>query len=168
MVTLKKLLRSSRLPVVGAGLAALALALPACETGTGVPSIPAITNAAVSLTVDPSPITATQNTATKAVTAKFKLTLQEVNGLGGDVQFVSVSVFDPTAGAQLAIVYFDGPDLVVYIGTKRLEALGTLVIPETLNYVLADGTIAANVVINVQIKDDRSNLINRSILAKVQ
>ena len=82
--------------------------------------------------------------------------------------FVSVAVFDPDSGAQVALVYFDGADLVVVVGTKRIEAKGTLVVPETLSYVLADGRKEATVVVAVQVKDDRGNLLNRSVMAQIQ
>jgi hypothetical protein len=84
------------------------------------------------------------------------------------VQFVSAAVFDPESGALTALVYFDGVDLVVFVGSKRIEASGTLVVPETLNYLLSDGRKEATVVITVQVKDDRGNLLNSSVLAKIQ
>jgi hypothetical protein len=170
MVTVKKRLMTSRLPSVAPLLLVVlaVLGLPACETGTGTPTQPAIASSVIAISVDPSPVVGSQNAVTKAVTAKFKVNIEEQNGLGCDVMFVSVAVFDPTSGAQMSLVYFDGADLVVFVGSKRIEALGTLVVPETLTYVLADGSIAANVTIAVQVKDDRSNLLNLSLMAKIQ
>jgi hypothetical protein len=169
-VTAKKPLRTSRLPSVAAALLAVAalIGLSACETGTGLPSTPGVTNAQIALSVDPSPVVATQNSATKSVTAKFDVKIQELNGLGGDVVFLSMSVFDPESGAQAALVYFDGADLVVFVGSKRIEAKGTLVVPETASYSLPDGRKEATVTVAVQVRDDRGNLINRSVLAKIQ
>jgi hypothetical protein len=167
-VTVKKPQRTSGLPSVAAALLVGLLALTSCETGTGLPTITGVTNSQIAVTVDPSPIVATQNTATKAVTAKFAIKIQELNGLGCEVTFVSAAVYDPTTGAELSLVYFDGNDLVVFVGTKRIEAKATLSVPETLSYVLADGSKAASVSVAVQVKDDRGNLINRSLLAKIQ
>jgi hypothetical protein len=170
MVTVnKRLMRSRLLSVAPVLLVLLAvLGLLACDTGTGTPTQPAIANSVIGVSVDPSPIVGSQNAVTKAVTAKFKVDITEQNGLGCDVTFISVAVFDPTSGAQLSLVYFDGADLVVFVGSKRIDAKGTLAVPETLNYVLADGSTAANVAIAVQVKDDRGNLVNRSVMAKIQ
>jgi hypothetical protein len=54
------------------------------------------------------------------------------------------------------------------VGGKRLEPLGTLAIPQTASYVLPDFSKAANLVVSVQLKDDRSNLINTSLLVKIE
>jgi hypothetical protein len=167
-VTVKMPLRRSGLPSVAAALVASLLALPGCETGTGLPTITGVANSQIGVSVDPSPIIATQNTATKAVTAKFAIKIQELNGLGCEVTFVSAAVYDPTTGDQLSLVYFDGNDLVVFVGTKRVEAKATLSVPVTLSYVLADGSKEATVAVAVQVKDDRGNLLNRSVLAKIQ
>lgn len=169
MVTVKKPFRTSRLPSVASAVAVLAavIGLPACESGTGLPSSP-IPNSRIVVTVSPSPIVGEQNTATKAVKAEFEVKIEELAGLGCEVMFVSAAAFDPETGAEVALVYFDGADLVVYLGTKRVEGLGTLVVPETLGYVLADGRKEATVVVSVQVKDDRGNLFNRALLAKIQ
>jgi hypothetical protein len=153
------------LPTTLPVLAAL-LGLAACETGT--PTLPAIPSAQISVSIDPSPIEASQNDATKAVTARFDVKLEELAGLGGDVVSVNAAAFDPATGAQVALVYFDDADLVVFVGSKRLEALGTLVVPETLSYLLTDGSKETNAVVTVQVRDDRQNLLTRSVMAKIQ
>jgi hypothetical protein len=169
MVTAKKPFRTSRLPSVASAALVLAavIGLPACESGTGLPSSP-IPNAQIAVTLSPSPIVGTQNTTTKAVKAEFDVKIQELNGLGCEVMFVSAAAFDPESGAQVALVYFDGVDLVVYVGSKRIEGQGTLVVPETLGYVLSDGRKEATVVVSVQVKDDRGNLFNHALLTKIQ
>ena len=58
------------------------IGLPACETGTGLPSTPGVANSEIAVSVDPSPIVGTQNSATKAVKAEFDVKIQELNGLG--------------------------------------------------------------------------------------
>ncbi len=168
-MTVNKLLRTSRLPSSAVLLVlAAVVGLPACETGTGLPTITGAANSQVAITLGTVPIVGTQNSATKAVKAEFDVKLQELNGLGCQVNFVNASAFDPASGAQVAQVYFDGPDLVVYVGTSRIEAMGTMVVPETLSYVLADGSKAATVVISIQVKDDRGNLMNSSVMAQIQ
>jgi hypothetical protein len=169
-VTVNKPLRTSRLPSAALALFALAalVGLPACETGTGIPSITGPANAQIAVSLDPASIVGTQNSVTKAVKVEFDVKLQELNGLGCAITFVNASIFEPASGAQVAQVYFDAADLVVYVGSQRVEAQGTLVVPETLSYALADGSKEATVVVSVQAKDDRGNLINRSVMAQIQ
>ncbi len=120
------------------------------------------------MSVDPSPVVGAQNSATKAVTAKFDVKIQELNGLGCEVVFVNVAAFDQESGAQISLVYYDGTDLVVIVGSKRIEAQGTLVVPETVSYALSDGSKEAIVTVAVQVRDDRGNLLNRSVMAQIQ
>ncbi len=169
-MTVKKPLGTLRLPFVAPALIVLAavIGLPACETGTGLSPAPGIANSQIAVSVDPSPIVGEQNSVTKAVKAQFGVKIQELNGLGCEVVFVSAAAFDPESGAQIAFVYFDGADLVVFVGSKRIEGKGTLVVPETLSYVLSDGRREATVVVSVQVRDDRGNLLNRSVLAQIQ
>jgi len=157
--------RAARLLVPA--LLAAALLAPAC--GNSTPTIPGgISRAALTFTVAPNPITATQDATTFAVTASFTVTLQETAGLGGEVQFINSAVYDPSTGAQVSQNYFDSTDLVVYQGTKRIEANGTLTLQQTSTYTLADHSKAAELVVTTQFKDDRSNLVLASLLVKIQ
>ena len=56
----------------------------------------------------------------------------------------------------------------MYLGSKRVEPQGTLVVPQTASYTLSDYSKAADLVVTVQIKDDRGNLINRRVLVKIE
>jgi hypothetical protein len=81
---------------------------------------------------------------------------------------VTSSVFDPETGLQVALSYFDSADLVVFVGSKRIEAGGTLVVPQTVSYVLPDFRTAASLTVSIQVKDDRNNLFNQSLLVKIE
>jgi hypothetical protein len=162
IVTVKKRVKASCLPFVALALLAV---LPACNSGM---STPTGGNAVITVSVDPSPVIGVQNSTTQAMTASFKVKIEEVNGVGGEVQYVSVAVFDPESGAQMSLVYFDGADLVVYVGSKRIEPLGTFVVPETVSYLLSDGRREAIIVVAVQVRDDSGYLINRSLMAKIK
>jgi hypothetical protein len=143
-----------------------ALLAPGC--GSGTPTIPDISRAAIAITVDPNPITATQDPTTLAATATFTITLKETAGLGGEAQFISSAVYEPATGAQVALNYYDSTDLVVYEGTKRIEPNGELVLQQSATYVLSDYSKAADLVVSVQFKDDRTNLVFTSLLVKIQ
>jgi hypothetical protein len=141
------------------------LLLPAC--GEDNLTIPNVARAILEVTVDPNPITGAQNLLTGSVSAAYRITITERNGLGGEVQFVSSQIYDPETGLQVALNYFDGADLVVFVGSKRIEPGGTLVVPQTSDYFLPDFRVPAQLAVNVQMKDDRGNLINQSVLVKI-
>jgi hypothetical protein len=147
-------------------LLAGALLAPAC--GNDNITLPDVTRAVLSITVDPNPILGTQNELTLSVSATYKITITEMAGLGGEVLFVSAAVFEPSTGQQVALTYYDGSDLVVYQGSKRLEPLGQLVLAQTASYTLSDYTKPADLVVSVQLKDDRTNLIYTSLLVKIE
>ncbi len=158
--------RSSR--VAGALLAVgLCLELAGCSSGT-TPTIAGATGAQLTVTVDPNPIVAVQNVLTTAVTANFTINVKESNGVGCELQFLSASIFDPASGAQVGFSYYDAADLVVFVGSKRLDPLGSLTVPLSMSYGLASLGKAATLVVSVQAMDDRGNLINRSLLVPIQ
>ena len=147
-------------------LLAGALLAPGC--GNNNVTIPDVTRAVIDISVSPNPAVGTQNPLTGGVTAPYQITITETNGLGGDVTFVSAAVYDPVSGKQVALNYSDGADLVVYVGSKHLDPLGTLVVPQTANYVLADFSKAAQLSVSVQLVDDRKNLVMTSVLVKIE
>jgi hypothetical protein len=147
-------------------LVAGALLAPACGSDNVTPS--EVPRAGVDVAVDPNPIAGVQNELTLAVSATYQITLTETEGLGGEILFVSSVVYDPSTGRPAAINYYDSADLVVYVGSKRLEPLGTLVIPQSTSYTLSDFKKPANLVVSTQLRDDRTNLINASLLVKIE
>jgi hypothetical protein len=161
-VTAVKSMRSVRLPLA----LALAVLAPAC--GEDPITVGDATRAVLTVSVNPSPIPPSQNLLTGAVSIGYRITITEVAGLGGEVLFVSAQVYDPETGLLASLTYYDGADLIVFVGTKRLEPGGTMEVPQTTSYVLPDLRVNALLAINVQMKDDRENLINQSILVKVE
>ena len=143
-----------------------ALFAPAC--GNDTPTIGEAQRAAIQVTVDPNPVPPSQNQLTGAVSIGYRITITELAGLGGEILFVSAQVYDPETGLLMSLTYFDGADLIVFVGDKRVEAGGTLVVPQTTSYILPDFRINALLAVNVQMKDDRENLINQSVLVKVE
>ncbi len=143
-----------------------AVLVPACgeeEIPTGT-----ATNAVISVAVDPTPIPPSFNNLTGVVSIGYRIVITELNGLGGEILFVSAQVYDPETGQQRALTYFDGADLVVFVGEKRVAALSTLEVPQTTSYTLPDARVNALLAVNVQLRDDRENLINQSVLVKVE
>ncbi|HEY7922023.1 MAG: hypothetical protein ACHP85_11015 [Burkholderiales bacterium] len=143
-----------------------ALLLPAC--GDDTPTNPGAARAAIGITVDPTPVPPSQNTLTGTVSIGYRITITELNGLGGELQFVSSQVYDPETGLLAGLTYFDGADLIVFVGKKTIDPGGTLVVPQTQSYLLPDFRTKALLAINVQLKDDKDNVINQSVLVKVE
>jgi hypothetical protein len=143
-----------------------ALLLPAC--GDDTPTDSTVPRAAIGISVDPAPVPPAQNTLTGTVSIGYRVTITELNGLGGELQFVASQVFDPETGLLANLSYFDGADLVVFVGKKRLDPGGSLVVPQTMSYLLPDFRTKATLTINVQLKDDHDNVINQSVLVKVE
>jgi hypothetical protein len=144
---------------------AAALLAPAC--GGDITS-PSGSRAAITVTVDPNPVPASQSPLTGAVSIGYKVVITETNGGSGEVLFVSSQIYDPETGAQVALTYFDSSDLVVFVGSKKIEPLGTLIVPQTASYILPDYRTAAQLTVNVQMKDDQGTLLNQSVLVKIE
>ena len=143
-----------------------ALLLPAC--GEDTPPTGTATNAIIAVTVNPTPVPPSFNNLTGVVSIGYRIVITEINGLGGEILFVSAQVYDPETGQQRSLTYFDGADLIVFVGEKRVEAFETLEVPQTTSYTLPDARINALLAVNVQVRDDRDNLINQSVLVKVE
>jgi hypothetical protein len=143
-----------------------ALLVSACggNNPAGLPNVP---NGIVQITVTPNPVVGSQSPLTGTVSLSFVIDVQEVNGLGGTLQSVSSAVFDPADGRQYAVNYFDSDDLKVFVGTDRIDPLGSLDITQTVNYVLPNLAVEANLVVTVQFLDDRGSLQNQSVLVQV-
>jgi hypothetical protein len=148
-----------------AALAAAAL-LPGCG-GTTPITIGTGSRAILVLAVDPIPLVASENTIGTA-SASYKLTITETNGLGGEFAFVSGSVYDPASGNLVALNYYDSADMLVYVGTRRIEANGSVNLTQTVSYTLPTLTKAATLTINVQIKDDKGSTVNASKLVNIE
>ena len=109
-----------------------------------------------------------QSPLTGVVSVGYKVVITETNGGSGEVLFVSSQIYDPETGAQVALTYFDSSDLVVFVGSKKIEPLGTLTVPQTASYILPDFRTAAQMTVNVQVQDDQGTLLNQSVLVKIE
>jgi hypothetical protein len=145
---------------------AVALLLPACG---GDVTTPSGQRAVIAVTVDPNPVPASQSPLTGAVSVGYKIVITETNGGSGEVLFVSSQIYDPETGAQVSLTYFDSSDLVVFVGSKKIEPFGTLTVPQTASYILLpDYRTAAQMTVNVQVQGEQGALINQSVLVKIE
>jgi len=144
---------------------AAALLAPACGGGTTGPSG---ARASITVAVDPNPVPGSQSPLTGAISVAYKVVITEVNGGSGQVLFVSSQIYDPESGQQVALTYFDGADLIVFVGSNKIKPGGTLIVPQTASYILPDFRKAAQLTVNVQVKDDQGTLLNQSLLVKIE
>jgi hypothetical protein len=139
--------------------------LPACDDT--ISNVPGTVRSRIIVTVTPNPVIGTQDPLVGSVSAAYFVKIQEINGLGGTIQFVNSTVFDPETGLQVGVTYWDSADLIVFVGTDRIDALGELEFSQNTNYVLSDFRVDAGLTVNVQLVDDNGNLTNQSILAQI-
>jgi hypothetical protein len=139
--------------------------VPGCSDT--VSNVPGVLRAVIVVTVEPTPVDGNRDPFSGSVSAAFVVKIQETNGLGGTVQFVNSTVFDPQTGLQAGVTYWDSADLIVFSGTDRVDAQGELDVTHSVNYALSDGRVEADLTVNVQVLDDNGNLSNQSILVPI-
>jgi hypothetical protein len=154
--------RTSRLALLA--LVVAAALVPAC--GSDTPSVPeGVLRARIVLSVAPSPLAPI---ATPPVySLRYTVTITEANGLGGELEYVNGTVFDDASGVALAFNNYDSSDLLVFVGTKRIDAGGSRPVTQQIDYALADPAQKVVLTINIQFKDDRGNFVSQSILVRV-
>lgn len=149
-------------------LVLFAALLPACSSNT--PSIPGgVLRSALSLTVTPSPVTP-NITSAPILSVQYTVKIEETAGLGGELQYVNGTIFSQATGAALAFNNYDSADIVVFVGNKRLEGGKSVNVSQQIDYVFPSGatSLTAFLTVAVQLKDDRGNFVNQSILVPVQ
>lgn len=159
-----RLVRSCRAVVWVAALAALG------SCGGNSPTVPSgVTRAFIVVTVSPNPLPAVITSAIGPVfTSQWKVKITESAGLGGDLQEVRASIFDDATGILVGSTAFDDRDLVVFVGTKRVEGGGILEIDQQLSYSLSASQTAAALTVQVRFKDDRGNVQDQALLVKIR
>ena len=146
------------------GAVLLLIVLSACSNNNTSPTAPtpAATQASLTLSVAPSPITAVRcsplcvgtSGATFPYSVSLVLNIQETAGVGGNINQVSLAPSIGT-GVQSPLVY--GPDIVVQrSGTNHVGARGTLSFPAT--FLISTVPFVVNVA--VAFGDDKGNPIN--------
>lgn len=138
--------------------------IPACGSDTPTPTGVAL--ARIGLTVAPNPIPQVISSAAgPTFSVRFTTTIAESAGLGVTVERVTAYLFDDANGALVGQALFDDKDLVVFVGSKRVEPNGKLDVRQEISYV-ATAKRAGSLTVNVRVKDDRGNIIEQALLVK--
>jgi hypothetical protein len=159
-------LRFAGRPVLVAA-AAVVLAVGCNNT----PSPTTVARAQIDVSVVPTPVAAVVSSRVGfAFAAPFKVVINEVAGQGGEVQEVTSTLYDPDTMREIGLLSYDSSDLVVFVGSKRVEAGGTLTVPMQIDYVITSDVTAKAALLSVivRFKDDRTNNLRASALVRVQ
>jgi hypothetical protein len=152
------------LTLILAGLSA------ACGDTAPTAPTPGVNLAVIALTIDPNPISATVSaSAGFGFAIQFTVIIQETAGVGGQMQLVRSTLFDPVTGQTVALNTYDDKDLIVFSGANRIEPKGTLKVTQLLNYTVPSDNLskAANLTVFIQFKDDHGNVLTQSQLVRV-
>jgi hypothetical protein len=147
-------------------LAVTLLAFTGCG-GKDDPTAPTPTAAVFNVTQSPNPIIAGTGSQGFQYTAAFTISVTESAGVGGNVNFVNVTLRNVTTGVELNTVNFTATDVFNRAGTNHIAAKGTLNIPLSVIYSLALGGRQATMTIAVQIGDDAGHTTNQSFTVSV-
>jgi hypothetical protein len=155
-------LRPALLPAV-----VLAAVLPAC--GSSNSSLPGgVLRSVIAVTLDPNPVPSkASTTALGYLNISYKVVVTESAGLGATFIFVNATIFDDTSGLSVAVNNYDAADLTVFVGSKRIEGNTSVKIGQQIDYLLPTTSTGGHLAINVQLRDDRGNVINQSILVPI-
>lgn len=153
----------SRLALL-APLAALLL-LPGCSSGS--PTIPdGVLRSAIALSVTPSPLVPISSLP-PLYSLRYTVKISEVAGLGGELEYVNGTVFDDVSGLTVGFNNYDSADILVFVGTKRIDAGQSRDVQQEITYQLPVNSTKAILTVNIQFKDDRGNFVSQSILVRV-
>lgn len=139
------------------------LALAAC--GGSSPSAPR--QARVALAADPSPVQEAPcggcGAATQQLWAVTTLSVRETGGVGGRVSGIAVSARNDQ-GTMLGEGRFDAAGLAALAGSSRLEANGSLEIPQLgPHYDRSLGGRPATLSLTLQLDDDAGHRVEASL-----
>lgn len=142
----------------------LAAVFPACSSDTS--TLPdGVFRSVIAVTLDPTPLPAkVSTTAIGYLNISYKVVVTESSGLGAEFVFVNSTIFDDTSGYSVAVNNYDSKDLTVFVGSKRIEGGKSVEIGQQIDYILPTTSTGARLAVNVQLRDDRGNVINQSIL----
>jgi len=163
----------SRIAIVLALTCSVALGCGGDKSPTAPSSQP--TTADITATVSPNPVIASACTPTTCTTgfafsAVFNLQISETAGVGGNVNFVNVTMRDSTTGAEIGTINFGADEVIrrASTATNHVNARGSLSIVNLgVNYRLSGGGRQGTLTVAVQFTDDRGNQINRVVTVPV-
>jgi hypothetical protein len=155
--------------VVRAAVAATLLAAGFGGCSNSSSTTPGTLPAFITLSISPNPVKSTPySPAGPTYAANWSTSITESAGQGGTVQLVKATIFDEATGVALSTANYDEKDLVVFVGSARVEPKGVLVVPQQNTYVPSTPSPAASLTVTITFKDDNGLTQEHSILAKIE
>jgi len=146
-------------------LAILGLSVGCGGYGPTTPSAP--TAAVFVITETPNPIVASAGSNGFQFAAVFSLAIVESAGMGGNVNFINVTLRDTTTGGE-GTHNFSANAIIASAGTNHIAARGTLNIPNLgVFYTLPLGGRQATMTIVVQLGDDAGHTTNQTATVQI-
>jgi hypothetical protein len=162
---------------VGGGAAVAALAAggggdsetPSPNPTTPTPP-PTASRATISASIAPNPINAqATGNAEYPWSVEFEVNVRETAGLGGNVDFINVTLRNPATGGETRALNYGAGEVASRAGgTNHIDARGSLTVPISIRYRLAGGARRAVVIAEIRFTDDRGNVMNATAEANIQ
>jgi hypothetical protein len=163
---------------VGGGAAVAALAAggggdsgtsPTSPT-TPTPTPPTASRANISASIAPNPMSAqASGDAEFPWLVEFTVNVRETAGLGGNVDFINVTLRNPATGGETRALNYGANEVAERAGgTNHINARGSLTVPISIRYRLAGGARRAVVITEIRFTDDRGNVMNATAEANIQ
>lgn len=139
----------------------LAVTLIGCNGDS--PTLPVAARAAVTISIDPDPIIATESGRSDYPwRIEWNVTYVETAGLGCSVNYVDVTQRDLTTGIEVGTWRWGASDVVNDAGTNHIYAFGSLTHHQALFYRLAFGGRQSTLTVSAELRDDNGNIITVS------
>jgi hypothetical protein len=145
--------------------AAALAALTACSEGSAT-TAPTPTQASFTVSVLPSPVTATRcnpgcasqsGGTTFAFAAAMTITVQESAGIGATINMITLT--GSTGSVTFTPLVFSSAQITQLDGSNHVNSRGLLPVPLSIVYDTPSGTANLAVGINVQFTDDQNNQV---------
>lgn len=127
-----------------------------------------VTRGVFAANVTPSPVVAETSTGSGfQFVARFTVNITESAGLGGNVDFINVTLTSNT-GASTSAVNFGASDVISRAGSNRVEARSRLQVPVGVVYTFSTRRSNGSISIEIQVTDDRGNSSRVTATANLQ
>ncbi len=152
-------------PALSVVLVLVAL-LPGCGSSSTV--VGTGTRAFLTVTIDPTPVVSKPSTTSIGYTnVSYTVKIAESAGLGGQFVFINATVFDVASGRSIGVNNYDASDVLVFVGSKRIEANGSVEVKQQIDFLIPTVTLGTRLTVAVQFRDDNGSVLNQAVLIDV-
>ena len=132
--------------------------LPTASHPLSPPPVPP-SQAAIALSVSPSPIDAVPAVEGAPWSAAWTLEVRETAGLGGNIDFVRATLTD-ASGRTLAETELDVDAVSSQIGSAHIRGAGLVRLQMSLNFEFPSDVLSGDLHVSLQLTDDGGNVVS--------